>query len=371
MNAFGQGNVSWVNLPATGSPGAPTDANEGLTLIGGFVQLGVPAPDNTRAITVPREIQTDATSTLAICTTGGSFTGNVFFYDPANGIHIDGRQSGGGGQSTRYNFLWSGLEINATNPLNGIHFNTGFPAGVNRANINVLSLDLILQSNTGNIELNSNGGVQSWMGDIGYGYGLNVGYDAASQSSSINFSSSVQIEIVAGMLDWVSPGFFTLYAPNATDVQIPMQVNPATGFIALGAGNTASGAMVNVGAGSSTAAQFNFAANGVLANDGDLDFNGTVLRLRTGGFNFSLIGTEFNLNPGNIPFGSSIVSGMATRDNGFNYDQPTQTLYVQKINTSGQDWSFGAFTPGAVTLDAANYIEVIIAGVNYKLLVSV
>lgn len=377
MNSYGQGNVNWVNLSGGAAPGAPTDANEGLTLIGGFVQLGVPAPDITRAITVPREIQVSPAigATLAICTTGGSFTGNVFFYDDANGIHIDGRQSGSGGQSTRYNFNYTGIQINATNPLNaGVFFNTGFPVGTPRGHVNLTgSNDLQLQSDAANIEFNSNGGVQSWLGDIGYGFGLNLGYDAATQSSAVTFQSATQPEISIGMLDFLAAGMFSVAAWNTADVFYPIQIDPTNGYIGL-AGSpptpTVAGGLINIGSATNQLAQINFGANGVLINDGDFDYNGTVLRLRTGGFNFNMIGTEFNLNPGQIPFGSSVVSGMATRDNSFAFDQSTGTLNVQRINTSGQTWSFGAFTPGAVTLDNANYIEVIIAGVNYKLLVS-
>lgn len=373
MSAFGQGNTSWVNLPATGGGGTITDANEGLTVIAGNVQLGVPAPDLTRAITVPREIQVQpgVGATLAICTTGGNFTGNVFFYDEANGIHIDGRQAGGGGQSTRYNFNYDGIQINASNSSNGIIFNQGFPVGTNRANINVNSnLDLFFDVNNGGVMFRTAGGTETWLGDIGYGYGLNIGYDVSSTSSAVIFSSATQPEMLAGMIDWMSPGLFSIYAVNSGVIDLPLQINPNTGYMGLAGGATSGGAAINIGANPSVA-QFNFAANGVLTNDGDLDYDGSLLKIRLAGFNCNILASEFYMNPGQIPFGANNVPGGVTRSNGFWLDTTDNTLFVGGINTSGQRWEFGAYTNIPVVMDNNNYIEVIIAGVNYKLLVAV
>lgn len=323
--SIGLSPIQFNNIAVAAPGGAGlTDANQGLTIDGTTVQLGVAAPDLTKVIDVPREIQVSDGGTLAICTPGGDFTGNVFKYDPANGVHIDGRQSGPGGIATRYSFRFDGLSMDTSAAVdNGIHFNQGFPVGVNRANVGVdTDLNLLLDVNNGGVHFRTMGGIESWLGDIGYGYGLNVGFEPGGGSSIVTYSNGSDVRIVTGISDGISPGKFVTWAPSASDVQIVTEISTSTGYMAVAGGNTLSGAMVNIGSGNNAAAQLNFTANGVVANDGDLDYNGTNLIFQN-------------------PAGACSLLASA------------------------------GVSAGPVVMDNTNYVEVIIAGNPVKLLIAV
>lgn len=370
----GLSNVEFNNIPVANSPGGAVEANEGLTVIGGFVQLGVPssAPDASKNINVAREILFEPGASLALGGPGGVSSGNVFYYDQDNGVYIDGRETMSG-QSNRFQFRSTGLHINMSNTATGILFENDFPTGVlwGQINFDGAGSFTIAALNANTMRLQAQG-VANYLGDNGTGYALNLAYDSASQSTGIVLESAVQPEIAIGLLDWASPGLFSLYALNATEVAFPLQVDPVTGRLALGGGNPVSGAAINIG-GSAVVPQMNFAPNGILSIDGDLDYNGTVMRMRSGGFNFNMLMSNFTINPGQIPIGWDAVSGTLTRDNSFFYDT-TINIFNSGIpfrNDGTTTWIFGQYTAGAVVLDSANYIEVILNGINYKLLVAV
>ena len=316
--------IQFNNIPVAAGGGAVAGADEGLDLIGGNVQLGTPFlnPDISKAIDVSREIQLTGDGVLSMCGTSGHLTGNKFEYRTETGVEIDGRESGGSGESTRFNFLPEGLRINASNVTNaGMIMAAGFPVGSPAGYVNLRGSDTRVGSFAGGIAFETNA-AETYVGDIGYGYGLNVGFEPGGGSSIVTYSNTSDVRIVTGISDGVSPGKFVTWAPSASDVQIVTEINTSTGYMAVAGGNTLSGAMVNIGSGNNAAAQLNFTANGVVANDGDLDYNGTNLIFQN-------------------PAGACSLLASA------------------------------GVSAGPVVMDNTNYVEVIIAGNPVKLLIAV
>ena len=326
--SIGLSNIQFNSLPVgVAAGGAVTGANEGLTVVGGLVQLGVPSPDNTRAISVPREIQTlqGVGATLAICTTGGSFQGNVFFYDEANGIHIDGRNPIGG-DSTRYNFSYDGLTMNGVAYVqSGLTFKDAFPSGgVERGSFKIPNgTDVAVTANTGGIELNTIGGNQTFIGDIGVGYALNIGFDTALEQSMLTFQDSVQVQAYFGINIPLAGDSVVLFAPNATN-PYPFYIEYTSGKVFLAGTDTNINALVlfSSNAGVTTLPHCNFRQNATvtMGTSGDFNFDGQDFKVRIAA--------------------------------------ATKTLLA------------GNIVAGAVTLDTANYVEVSIGGVVHKLLKS-
>jgi len=283
--SYGQGNITWVNIPGGSGGGGVTGANEGLHLEADKVQLGQTVRDTTEAVTENRNVLFDESTggKLTFSNLSGPGGGTLFEYDPITGVRLRGFHFSPPGERTDYTFDWDGLKIIGSGSYTSrVTFKTGFFPGVDLGFIggeigNEFFISTELPSLKFQIKYGTNY-IQSFLQNDGLYIGNDNGYSAVTFNDNLN-----QYPVTIGITDWAAGQNFSIVTPIAI-IQTPLVIDTVSGNIGLG-GMPGISAVVQFSDNFSGLAVMNVPAQTTPAApaDGDIWSDGNNLFMQIGG----------------------------------------------------------------------------------------
>lgn len=245
--SIGLGNIAFTNPEAVVSPLAPTGANEGLTVIGGNVQLGVPlsAPDPTKDITVPRETIIDDPAGYYEIRDAAS--NNRFRFNANEEAWTSSINVNPPNDRAKIRFAHDGIGINSTSGR-VLNFGTSYPDGAYQGFLDCAS-DLILNSSikeTFQLQLSKT----FLFGVTSTSYGMKLPYNPAYDGCEVNFTNNGGDQMLVGYNLAIPPFDGNLFKiqpyPGGVLTDYSFAVNTTEGVVNIGLTALTTSAVLNL-----------------------------------------------------------------------------------------------------------------------------
>lgn len=245
--SIGLGNIAFTNPETVVSPLAPTGANEGLTVIGGNVQLGVPlsAPDSTKDITVPRETIIDDPAGYYEIRDAAS--NNRFRFNANEETWTSSVNVNPPNDRAKIRFAHDGIGINSTSGRI-LNFGTSYPDGAYQGFLDIAT-DLVLNlssSETFNLQLSKT----FLFGVTSTSYGMELPYNALYDGCEINFTNNGGDQMLVGYNLGIPPFDGNLFKiqpyPSGVLTDYSFAVNTTEGVVNIGLAALTTSAVLNL-----------------------------------------------------------------------------------------------------------------------------
>lgn len=245
--SIGLGNIAFTNPEAVVSPLAPTGANEGLTVIGGNVQLGVPlsAPDPTKDITVPRETIIDDPAGYFEIRDFSSF--NRFRFNNSEETWTSSININPPNDASKIRFAHDGIGINSTGGRI-LNFGTSYPDGAYQGFLDVAN-GLTLNSSineTFQLQLSKT----FLFGVTSTSYGMELPYNALYDGCELNFANNAGDQMLLGYNLAIPPFDGNLFKiqpyPGGVLTDYSFAVNTTEGVVNIGLTALTTSAVLNL-----------------------------------------------------------------------------------------------------------------------------